>query len=113
MPEQIGPAAKLYERMNQICQSGQATKQETQQNGVIYAKIPPKPQTSPEQLRIEMEQQMEAKKKVLQQVHNNHKWLKLKHLQFRRESIYHLQSPWLVKVPALKIRQRRLIRRMR
>ena len=69
MPEQIGPAAKLYERMNQICQSEQATKQDNQQqNGVIYAKIPPKPQTSPEQLRIEMEQQMEAKKKLLQQV---------------------------------------------
>ena len=43
-------------------------KVEAQTNGVVYAKIPPKPQTSPEQLRVEMEQQMEAKENLLRQV---------------------------------------------
>ena len=71
MPEQIGPAAKLYERMNQICQSQEPAKPDASNGGgVIYGKMPQKPQTSPEQLRIEMEQQMEAKKALLQQVIN-------------------------------------------
>ena len=72
MPEQIGPAAKIYERMHAACaeminaQKGENTNGPN--GGVIYNKIAQKPQSTPEQLRAEMEQQMEDKKRLLAQV---------------------------------------------
>ena len=54
--------------MTNLIKAELPNKVEAQTNGVVYAKIPPKPQTSPEQLRVEMEQQMEAKENLLRQV---------------------------------------------
>ena len=65
-------------------------KVEAQTNGVVYAKIPPKPQTSPEQMRVEMEQQMEAKENLLRQVKirkKNLKTIKKKIVKFFKKLI--------------------------